>query len=100
MASAEENPCRLLMKPSWAISHTNGELVLGAHLPTRDGRRTGNAHIIDIQPAPWSEDVPLFTVLTDAGTAIRLISGEVQAYFYPPEWVSDVQEVIKRFSRQ
>ena len=29
--------------PEWAIDRAKGKLVLGAQLPTRDGRKCGNA---------------------------------------------------------
>lgn len=85
--------------PEWAISRTDGQLVLGAQLPTRDGRRTGNAHIIAITTAEWAKDGNLYTVLTDAGSIVRFTTGEICSAFYPPQYVSGVDEVIRKFQR-
>ena len=80
--------------PDWAESADDtGTLVVGRQLCTRDGRRTGNAHIIEIDsnvPSP-------FRVLTDAGTYMRLMEGEVQELFYIGLYISDPVKVIERF---
>jgi hypothetical protein len=84
--------------PHWAIGTTNGELVLGAQLPTRDGRRCGNAHIVDITPpTDWSQGSCIYTVLTDAGTQLKLTAAEIVRLYYQPRWVSDVNEVLHKF---
>lgn len=93
--------------PPWAIGYAKGELVLGAQLPTQDGRRCGNAHIIRIEPYEFTpygmEDAPedsphrLYSLLTDAGTELILSAGEVAELFYPPVWVSDVKDVWRKF---
>lgn len=85
--------------PGWATGTTNGELVLGAQLSTRDGRRTGNAHIIGISPGRRGTVGFIYTVLTDAGNEMILLSSEIAEMFHPPHYVSDVAEVIKRFKR-
>ena len=87
--------------PEWAIGLAYGEFVLGAQLATRDGRRTGNAHIIASGYVRFASlDIPdylLYTVLTDAGNEFKMNEEELSDSFYPPYWVSDVEEVIKRF---
>lgn len=87
--------------PSWAIGLAYGEYVLGAQLATRDGRRTGNAHIISIMGMDFaSVDTPsvtVYTILTDAGNELRMDEQELSDSFYPPYWVSDVTEVIRKF---
>ena len=83
--------------PDWAIGKCNGAYVLGAQLPTRDGRRCGNAHIIHIEPASWDKSVLLHTVLTDAGTTMKLTRNELEGLFHSPEWVSSVEGVIRKF---
>ena len=93
--------------PPWAIGYAKGELVLGAQLPTRDGRCCGNGHIIKDEPCeytPWGmEDAPedsphrLYTVMTDAGSIMQMNKTEVRDQFYPPVWVSDVEDVIRKF---
>lgn len=84
-------------RPHWAIATCNGELIVGAQLPTRDGRRTGNAHIVHIGTAPWDANLELYTVLTDAGTVLKLLASEVVELYYQPQWVSDVREVMRKF---
>ncbi len=81
--------------PFWATSH-NPELIIrkGVQLCTRDGRRVGNAHIIDI----INDD--LFLVLTDAGNQMKLNSNEVNELYYVGEFVGDVNEIIKHFGRK
>lgn len=87
------------MLPDWATSATHGELVLGAQLPTKDGRKVGNAHIVDIRPGCLGTGKEYYTVLTDAGSRIHLTRVEIGELFYPPTWVSDVAEVERKFSR-
>lgn len=84
--------------PPWAIGYAKGEYVLGAQLPTRDGRRCGNAHIIDQSVEPVHGQT-VFQILTDAGSDMRLLASEIYELFYPPVWVSDVGEVIRKFGR-
>lgn len=87
--------------PEWAIGKTSGEYVLGAQLCTRDGRRTGNAHIVGFDGVNGLtlNDVTyvIYIVLTDAGNVIKLIRPELESMFYPPQWVSDVNTVIRKF---
>jgi len=85
--------------PEWAIGSADGDYLLGSQLPTRDGRRVGNAHIIAISVDDLKEPRFLYHVLTDAGTELKMTSAELDEYFYPPEWVSDVKEVVRKFSR-
>ncbi|MEH6564598.1 MAG: hypothetical protein V7756_04650 [Halopseudomonas sp.] len=85
-------------RPEWAIGHAHGEYVMGAHLPTRDGRRFGNAHIIAADRAKWDEAKTVYTCLTDAGREMRLTAHELAEGFYPPQWISDVDEVKRKFS--
>lgn len=83
--------------PDWAIGSCNGAYVVGAQLPTRDGRRCGNAHIIYIEPASWDESILVHTVLTDAGTTMKLTRNELKELFHSPKWVSSIEEVICKF---
>jgi len=86
--------------PEWAVGHADGQYVLGAQLPTRDGRRMGNAHIIStLSPANQCEaEFNQFTILTDAGTEMVMNGRELAECFYPPQYVSDVKEVLRKFS--
>lgn len=84
--------------PDWAIKRANG-LELGAQLPTRDGRKTGNAHIVDIKPAERGRMGLSYLILTDAGNSFIMSEPEVLAQYYPPEFVGDVQAIIGKFWR-
>lgn len=84
-------------RPEWAVRSTNGELVLGASLPTRDGRRCGNAHIINSKFPIGTDFKQEYVVLTDAGTEMILNEAEVIELFHPPQWVSNVEEVKRKF---
>lgn len=80
--------------PEWAVGYAKGNYVLGAQLPTRDGRVCGNGHIVEIDALAH-----VYTVLTDAGSEMHCLKEELMELFYPPVWVSDVKEVIRKFSR-
>lgn len=87
--------------PKWATAKNNGSLVIGAQLCTKDGRRLGNAHIVDITERMWKkESCLIYSVLTDAGTRLNLTSEEIASEFYPSEFISDVNEVLKKFCPQ
>ena len=90
--------------PDWAIGTTDGRYVLGAHLPTRDGRAIGNAHIVGIATKDPFADPPrapyYWEVLTDGGTNLLLTDGELDELFHPPAYISDVAEVRTRFARR
>lgn len=83
--------------PGWAIGLAHGLYVLGSQLPTRDGRRMGNAHIIDTK---YSEplDQTVYAVLTDAGNTLRMTQEELEECFYPPKYISDVSNVLNNFN--
>ncbi|GEK52379.1 hypothetical protein [Vreelandella venusta] len=82
--------------PEWAIGRTDGEYVLGAQLPTRDGRRTGNAHIVGLEQDHRTGGTN-YVILTDAGTELVMDADELDECFYPPKYVSDVKQVIAKF---
>lgn len=69
--------------PEWAEDYNrNFDLVLRAQLCTKDGRRTGNARVIEI-----IDDHPLFPkdriykVRTDIGTEMNIVKSEVYEMF-------------------
>jgi hypothetical protein len=86
--------------PKWAICRARGVLMLGAQLPTRDGRRNGNAHIVGSKQGCLGTGQIIYSVLTDAGSEMAMTAEEIAECFYPPEWVSDVREVLKKFQRK
>lgn len=88
------------MLPHWATDFAYGEVQIGAQLPTRDGRRAGNAHVIDKGEIDClGTTLHFWVVLTDAGNAMELTDGEIAEMFYPPEYVSDVGRVIDKFAK-
>lgn len=83
--------------PDWAAGFANGELVPGAQLPTRDGRRIGNAHIIAERPSALGPGRNLYLIITDAGNTFVMSETEIQSAFYTTTYYSAVQEIIKKF---
>lgn len=82
--------------PPWASHASNGRFdEIGAQLATRDGRRHGNAVVVEITFS--IERGLLVFAVTDAGNNIggRTLE-EMEASFYPPRWVMDKRE-LKRF---
>lgn len=112
----EEEPeviaCRLAMQefelshgplPEWACDRNwDYSLVPGAQLCTKDGRRTGNAHIIKhgagIAAGPVF--VPTFELITDAGSKFIMTEREIETAFYVGDWISDPVEVLKKFDHE
>lgn len=95
----ELNDCLGFPLPDWAVDVSDGTLKPGLQLCTKDGRRSGNAHIIGFErvPGPGSQFFEVFTLLTDAGNRIRATEPEIDELFYRGEFISDPQEVITRF---
>lgn len=58
-------------------------LTVGTRLPTRDGRRVGNAIVIDFGRVEDTE-VEVYTIRTDFGSVLRMTAGELPEFFYPP----------------
>lgn len=85
--------------PDWAISRARGQLVEGAQLPTKDGRRMGNAHILKIVPGIAGVPSLNYLILTDAGNTIVMSENEIEAQFYPPEYVGEVKAILRKFWR-
>lgn len=92
--------------PEWAAERCYSNYVRGAQLCTRDGRRCGNAHIIDIRTYPYPdspEDAPkehtYYLLLTDAGNRMELTREELDSLFFPPEYRVHVERVLADFDR-
>lgn len=86
--------------PEWAVARNWGyELVPGAQLCTKDGRRTGNAHILRVREAPEHPNYThLYDCITDAGSYIGSFSEtEVLEQFHIGDWISDPKTLIARF---
>lgn len=79
--------------PEWAERYDpSGTLELHRQLCTKDGRRIGNAFITKIGFTLASiadfKPEPCYTVLTDAGSEVRMIESEIHEYFYIGEYIS------------
>lgn len=90
--------------PEWASSRNwDYSLVPGAQLCTKDGRRTGNAHIIDIEERDYPGQAGFITVyrcLTDAGSVFCFTKEEIEGGFYVGDWISEVGEILHKFDRE
>ena len=89
--------------PDWAVSKNwLHELVPGAQLCTKDGRRVGNAYIVSIYlaaPSAGGPNNPYFVCLTDAGSTFTMSEPEVMDAFTIGDWISDPARIIKDFDR-
>ena len=78
--------------PEWAERYDpSGTLELHRQLCTKDGRRLGNAFITKIgstMSITGFKPEPCYTVLTDAGSEVRMIESEIHEYFYIGEYIS------------
>lgn len=85
--------------PGWAIARNwDYSLVPGAQLCTKDGRRTGNAHILRVKDGCLSTDNKLYDCITDAGSFIQGLSeSEILESYYIGDWISDPKTLIARF---
>lgn len=70
--------------PEWATRHSNGYADINSALPTKDGRRTGNAVIVGHM---MRHGIRVAQIVTDAGNILYLTPGEVEELFYPPQYV-------------
>lgn len=87
--------------PDWAVSRNFGyELVPGAQLCTRDGRRIGNAHIVRIEKmrkdSVW---IDVYACLTDAGSHFIHTAEELETAFTIGDWISDPARVLRDLDR-
>lgn len=79
--------------PPWAIDVYKGVLVPGLQLSTRDGRRVGNAVIIETgERYSIFKSWEVSTVVTDIGNKLELSTQELWELFHEPEWVMDFRE--------
>lgn len=86
--------------PEWAVDRNwDYSLVPGAQLCTKDGRRTGNAHIIKMGEGIAAGPVFLHTYecLTDAGSKMIFTEQELNTAFSIGDWISDPARIIARF---
>ncbi|ANA49136.1 hypothetical protein PMW_11 [Pseudomonas phage phiPMW] len=87
--------------PEWALCENKHKvLVPGTQLATKDGRHTGNAHIIRTHTADWDSEVRVYQCLTDAGNKINMLESELRHQFYIGTFISHVDDVLDKFDRQ
>ena len=89
--------------PDWAVERNwDYSLVPGAQLCTKDGRRTGNAHIITkgVMHSGNGEYIDnVYNCLTDAGSKFTFTEVELLEAFTIGDWISDPARVIHDFDR-
>lgn len=74
--------------PHWASGLAHGDyLAVGAVLPTRDGRNSGNSTLIRWDPPMETGGTPFAVVRTDAGNDMHLTEREIMEWFWPPVWI-------------
>lgn len=95
--------------PDWAIARNFGyEIKEGTQLLTRDGRRMGNAYIVQHAMATMPEladrnnpygEIPVFHCLTDAGSKFTMMEKELLGQFHIGDWLCDPARIIRDFDR-
>lgn len=89
--------------PDWAVDRNWAyELVPGAQLCTKDGRRIGNAHIVRKVLAGAGKNGPardLYECLTDAGSMFTHSEVELLEAFTIGDWISDPVRILHDFDR-
>lgn len=84
--------------PEWAQGTTTDYCAVNAVLPTRDGRHIGNAvnlgliGKIDIN----GEEFNVYSVITDAGTKIKLTLSEMKEFFHEPSYITKIPVVLEQ----
>jgi len=80
--------------PEWAVGRNSDlQLVAGAQLLTKNGRRCGNAAISCVHE---EEHGTVYCVVTDAGNPMRLNKDEVNELFEIGDYLMDPREVASR----
>lgn len=95
--------------PDWAVNwNFKRELVPGAQLMTKDGRRMGNAHIVSSESKAYPHlankqnpygEVTVYHCLTDAGSHFVLNEEELRGSFWVGEFISTPDRIIADFDR-
>jgi len=89
--------------PQWAIGKNGAkELVPGAQLLTKDGRRVGNAYIIHAHLKDYggAEKFEVFCCITDMGHLLQVTRSEIDELFYVGDYLADPAEVLARHHLQ
>ena len=95
----DERYWHVLPAPSWAIGLAEG-VEVGAQLPTKDGRRVGNSHVVGYSHVSYRGITEwVWHIVTDAGNTMKLTHAEVEELFHPPTYVSDLETLIQRVTK-
>lgn len=78
--------------PAWAVARNeNRALVVGAQLLTKDGRRHGNAFLVN------DHGDGVYCVQTEAGNHMHMNAMEIEEGFYVGDWIGDLDEIFDKF---
>jgi hypothetical protein len=83
--------------PEWADRLSDGNrMVVGTQLCTRDGRRVGNAVVVDDKRVLvlGEQTLPLIKVVTDKGNSLNLTESEAIELFHDPIYVMKEEDYI------
>lgn len=111
-ANIAEDQAKLVMQefeqsqgalPDWAVARNWGyDLLPGAQLCTRDGRRTGNAYIISKENKDYAGlagFVEVYHCLTDAGSRFAFTEPEILEAFTIGDWICEPIRILRDFDR-
>jgi hypothetical protein len=84
-----ENVERLEPPPKWALESSFGFMDVGSALATKDGRKIGNACVMQVREADQAISLSTVQVLTDAGNFQTFVIEELDQLFHKPEWTMD-----------
>lgn len=77
--------------PDWAKEYKpDNTLQAGRQLCTKDGRRVGNAFILNIEV---SHGIPVWLVLTDAGNLMKMEDSEVNEFFHIGLYIANIKTI-------
>lgn len=103
LAAIEEFKFEQGPMPDWAIrTNWRNEPVAGSQLFTKNGRRMGNAHIVEVRPldSPGQAGfVYEYVCISDAGNEFTLSHGSLFELFEIGDYISDVARIKKHFLR-
>jgi hypothetical protein len=76
---------------STLIPQEQGGWEIGSQLLTKDGRKCGNAVIVERVKSMLTPRWSGWIVVTDAGNEMNLTEPELDELFYPPKWKMNPQ---------
>ena len=85
------NLLRSLGAPVFDADAESRALVAGAQLLTKDGRRHGNAWLLN------DHGNDAYCVHTEAGNHMHMNAAEIAEGFYVGEWIGDLEEIFEKF---